>query len=68
MESMLLENMPKNRLTAPNSRSCQVRLWRPMPKLKKKNVLKNLKVAWAPQVNSKKRKLADMEKENVSTN
>jgi hypothetical protein len=39
-----------------------------MPKLKKRNVLKNLKVAWAPQVNSKKRKFAEVEKENVSIN
>jgi hypothetical protein len=40
-----------------------------MPNLKKSKFLKNLKVAWAPQVHGKKRKLAEVEKENViSTN
>jgi hypothetical protein len=38
-----------------------------MPNLKKRNILKNLKVAWAPQVNGKKRKLAGG-KENVRIN
>jgi hypothetical protein len=38
-----------------------------MPKLKKSKLLRNLKVPWAPQVYSKKRKIAEVEKENVST-
>jgi hypothetical protein len=39
-----------------------------MPNLKKRNFLNNLKVAWAPQANGKKRKLAEVEKENVRIN
>ncbi|KAM6499662.1 hypothetical protein JOM56_005170 [Amanita muscaria] len=38
---------------------------RVMPNLKKRKFLKNLKVAWAPQVHGKKRKL-EVEKENVA--
>jgi hypothetical protein len=38
-----------------------------MPNLKKRNFLKNLKVAWAPQANGK-RKLAEVEKKNVRIN
>jgi hypothetical protein len=36
-----------------------------MPKLKKRNVLRNMKVAWAPQVHNKKRKHSEVDKENV---
>ena len=39
-----------------------------MPNLKKRNFVKNLKVAWAPQVNGIKRKLAEVKKENVRIN
>jgi hypothetical protein len=39
-----------------------------MPNLKKRNFLKNLKVAWAPQANGKKRKLAEVSGERKCKN
>jgi len=37
-----------------------------MPKLRKLRGLRNMNVPWAPQVHSKKRKIAEVKKENVS--
>jgi hypothetical protein len=37
-----------------------------MPKLRKLRGLRNMNVPWAPQVHSKERKIAEVEKENVN--